>query len=176
MPKMDLLAILTLLLPCLMVGSLSKSITSGLPTCTSPTIMTSSREWLVVGPGDSIVIGSLSVPFLTELCCSMLLSFFALLYSWESGVVEGFTVAADSLVVLPWGLSSLTSSTLLLLFTSTRQSVSSLWKRKNNGIIKERNQERRLFWTSLKNTFLQRGDLCKWVLGFLSSMLSATPT
>ena len=121
-----------------MVGSLSKSITSGLPTCTSPTIMTSSREWLVVGPGDSIVIGSLSVPFLTELCCSLLLSFFPLLFSWESGVVGGFTVAADSLVVLPWGLSSLTSSTLLLLFTGTRQPVSSLWKRKIDGIIKER--------------------------------------
>ena len=125
--------------------------------------MTSSREWLVVGPGDSIVIGSLSVPFLTELCSSLLLSFFPLLFSWESGVVGGFTVAADSLVVLPWGLSSLTSSTLLLLFTGTRQSVSSLWKRKKQWHLEGNKSRTRtvldqlIEYTSAEKGFVQIG-------------------
>ena len=116
-------------LPCLIVGSLSKSITSGLATCTSPTIMTSSGERVGVGPGDSMVIGSWSVLTPAELS-SVLSHILLLLLFVEPGAVGDSTVISGSaLIVVVAELSSFSSSSLLLLFSCTTHSDSSFAKK-----------------------------------------------
>lgn len=82
-----------------MVGSLSKSITSGLATCTSPTIITSSCERDIVG--DSMVIGSLSNLF-SAVCDSTVIGSLSVLLS---SVLDSVVT-----VVLPTEFSSTLSS------------------------------------------------------------------